>query len=154
MPVSLTTLKRYESWFWVAVLVGVLWLRWPFIKGLYYRTTDAAAPAETMAWRSDVSAALREAQGSGRPVLVNLGATWCPWCRFMKHDVWPNPEVGAAVRAGFIPVDVDIDRDPATASRYEVDSVPTLLVLDQDGRVVRRSGFLDAGDLVTFLNGR
>jgi thiol:disulfide interchange protein len=148
----LGALKRYESFLWIGVLAAVLWLRWPLIKGFYYKTVQVEAPASTVPWRPSYQAALAEARETGRPVLVSFGATWCPWCRFMKHDVWPKPAVQRAVSTAFVPLEIDIDQDPITASRYGIEAVPTLLVVDPSGTELRRSGFLDADDLVDFLD--
>lgn len=156
MPIRsfIRALKRYETFLWIGVFAAVLWLRWPLIKGYYYKTLQVEAPASRIAWRSGYQAALAEARETGRPVLVSFGATWCPWCRFMQHDVWPKPAVQRAVSDEFVPVEIDIDRDPATAGRYRIEAVPTLLVVDPSGAEVRRSGFLDADDLVDFLSTR
>lgn len=68
------------------------------------------------------------------PVLVDLWATWCGPCR----TVSPALEQLAAERAGRLKlVKVDVDAAPALARRFEVQAVPTLLVL-RDGQVVSR----------------
>jgi thioredoxin 2 len=68
------------------------------------------------------------------PVLVDLWATWCGPCRMVS----PVLEQLATERAGSIKlVKVDVDRAPATGTRFQVRAVPTLLVL-RDGEVVAR----------------
>ena len=67
-------------------------------------------------------------------MLVDLWATWCGPCRMVS----PVLEQLATERAGAIKlVKVDVDRAPATGSRFQVRAVPTLLVL-RDGEVVAR----------------
>lgn len=68
------------------------------------------------------------------PVLVDLWATWCAPCRMVS----PVLERLATDRAGALKlVKVDIDRAPRLAQRFEVQAVPTLMVL-RDGRVLAR----------------
>ena len=68
------------------------------------------------------------------PVLLDLWATWCGPCRMVS----PALERLAEAYAGRVKlVKVDVDRAPGLSRRFEVRSVPTLMVLDR-GRVVAR----------------
>jgi thioredoxin 2 len=71
------------------------------------------------------------------PVVVDLWATWCGPCR----TVSPALEKVATDLAGRIKlVKVDIDKNPRLSQRFEVQAVPTLLVLDQGETVTRQAG--------------
>ncbi|MFD5113638.1 thioredoxin [Streptomyces sp. NPDC058391] len=75
------------------------------------------------------------------PVLVDLWATWCGPCRMVS----PALEQVATELAGRIKlVKVDIDASPAVARRFEVQAVPTLLVLDHGRPVARQAGAVPA----------
>lgn len=146
-------LKRHESVLSTLALVGVLVWRWPILKGYYYKVAGVEAKASPIDWRTDYRAALAESARTGRPVLVDFSATWCPPCLAMKHDTWTDPAVAGAVNAGFVPLMVDIDRDPATASHYDVEAIPTILVVDAGGTVIRKAGFLPASGMMRFIHG-
>ncbi|CAN3128638.1 thioredoxin [Mycobacterium sp. smrl_JER01] len=80
---------------------------------------------------------------SSVPVLVDLWATWCGPCRMVS----PALEQLATERAGELKlVKVDVDKAPAISQRFEVQAVPTLLVLDHGHVLGRQSG---AGPVVT-----
>lgn len=68
-----------------------------------------------------------------RPVLVDFTADWCPPCRVLK----PALAELAGERPDVKVVALDVDASPATAARYEVLSLPTL-VLFRDGAPVGR----------------
>jgi thioredoxin 2 len=66
------------------------------------------------------------------PVLVDLWATWCGPCRMVS----PVLERLATERAGELKlVKVDVDTAPRLSQRFQVRSVPTLMVL-RDGQVL------------------
>ena len=68
------------------------------------------------------------------PVLVHIGAPWCPPCR----DLTPVLESIAQEYAGRLAViEVDSDQYPDLASRYGAGRIPNLLFL-WGGRVVRQ----------------
>nr|WP_055587849.1 thioredoxin [Peterkaempfera griseoplana] len=71
------------------------------------------------------------------PVVVDLWATWCGPCRMVS----PALEQVATDLAGRIKlVKIDIDKNPRLAQRFEVQAVPTLLVLDKGRTVARQAG--------------
>ena len=67
------------------------------------------------------------------PVLVQFHAEWCQPCRLMHPVV---DEVAREFRGRATVAAVDIDRSPGLAQRYQIDVVPTFLVLRR-GRVVK-----------------
>lgn len=146
--------RHRSALIWLAVLAFVVWMQWPMIKGSFYRFSKIPAPADGIAWRTDFQAASVEARTTGKPVLLDFSASWCPPCQVMKHDVWPDEKVRQAVEAGYIPVllDVDAAASQEIAQHYKVNGVPTILVVDADGRVLRQSGYMSRSAALAFLN--
>ncbi len=133
------------------VVLVLLVVRWPVFKGYYYKFAEVPAPVTTIEWRTDLDQALAEARRDGKRVVVDFTADWCPPCIAMKHDVWPDAAVAAAVARGYVPVLIDTDRDAVTTGRYEVRGIPTVLVLDDTGAVLRSGAPLTVSGMVRFL---
>lgn len=83
-----------------------------------------------------------------KPVLVDFYAVWCGPCKMMKpvlHEF--KTMVGDKVTI----IQIDIDRSPEVANRYQIQSVPTL-ILFQEGQVRwRQSGVVPAAQLRQIL---
>lgn len=66
-------------------------------------------------------------QNAGTPVLVDFYADWCGPCKALA----PTLEAVAEEQAGNLAVvKVDIDDSPELATRFNIQSIPTLIVFD------------------------
>ncbi len=144
--------KRPSTIGWIIFGAFMLTMMWPMLKGSYYKMAGPA-PDDGIAWRTDYAAALAEARTTGKPVLLDFSASWCPPCQVMKHEVWPQPEVREAIVANYIPVLLDID-EPGSADaarRYEVSTIPAVFVVNGDGTVLRSGSFKNKAQMLQFL---
>jgi thioredoxin len=76
----------------------------------------------------------RTVLGSRIPVLLDAWADWCGPC----HMLAPTIDALARDYAGRVLVaKLDVDANPATANRFQIQGIPTLLVF-KDGQLVDR----------------
>ncbi len=81
----------------------------------------------------------REVAGSSVPVLVDAWAPWCAPCRRLA----PTLEAVAAEMGGRLKVaKLNVDENPATASRLGVYSIPTMILFKEGAEVDRMVGAL------------
>ena len=73
------------------------------------------------------------AASSVRPVVVDFWAGWCSPCRALG----PILEQAVALHGGVTLAKLDVDANVATATKFSVMSIPTLLLF-KDGEVVAR----------------
>jgi thioredoxin 1 len=86
--------------------------------------------------------------GGSKPVLVDFSAEWCAPCQMMPPIL---KEVKDKLGERVTILKMDIDRNPAVASAYQVMSVPTLIVF-RDGQIKwRQSGVTRADQLKAVL---
>jgi thioredoxin len=88
-------------------------------------------------------------EASDLPILVDFWAVWCGPCRMVApHLEAIAAEMGDKVRIG----KVDVDSNQDLAARFQVSSIPTL-ILFKDGAVADRMvGALPKAALESFVN--
>jgi len=144
---------RITTVLWLIVGLFALSMAWPALKGTYYKVSGIAPPDDGIGWRTDYAAALEESRSSGKPVLLDFTASWCPPCQVMKHEVWPDEAVRQAIAEGYIPVLLDVDQpgSAAAARRYDITGIPAIRIVNADGDVLRSGSYMSSDAMVDFL---
>jgi len=71
------------------------------------------AVSQPVDWYPLGAAAFKHAQELDRPILLDVGAVWCPWCTLMDRDTYTRPEEADYINQHFVAVRVDFDASPA-----------------------------------------
>ncbi len=108
----------------------------------------------THGWHGELEAGLRDGGARNVPVLLDFRADWCVACVELEKKTWSDPDVERLLRR-MAPVRLDVTRnspaDQEIQSRYSVRGLPTVILLDPQGKELARFvGFKSPADLIAW----
>jgi thioredoxin-related protein len=98
-------------------------------------------------WLTDFDAVKQQAQKENKAILMDFtGSTWCPPCKALKKKVFSTSEFGDFAGKKLVLMELDFPYDVSKATKanqalmdqFKVDSFPTIVVLDKNGKELGR----------------
>ena len=87
-------------------------------------------------------------QGS-KPVLIDFSAEWCEPCKMMPPILQElRRRIGDKIRI----LKIDIDKSPAVSESFNIQAVPTLMLVQNRNILWRQSGVVQANQLESIIN--
>lgn len=98
----------------------------------------ACQPGSSVWFKGNVVQAADQARDRETLVMMEFYTDWCSWCRRLEEDTFTDPAVVAELEM-VVPMRVDAEgAGEELASRFGVDSYPTMVFIDPDGEEVDR----------------
>lgn len=83
-----------------------------------------------------------------QPVLVDFFADWCGPCKTLGPIL---KQVKDELGDGVTVIKIDVDKNQALASKYQVRGVPTMLLFKKGKQVWRQSGVLQKNEIINII---
>ncbi len=85
--------------------------------------------------------ALQLAKEEGKPIFLDISASWCGPCKRLKATTFTDAEVGDLYNANFINVLVDGEKGEGIqlATKYKIRGFPSLIFVDSDGQLIAQT---------------
>lgn len=116
----------------------------------------STAQAE-LKWLTDFEEGKKAAADSGKTLLVDFtGSDWCHWCIQLKKEVFSQEAFEAAAEK-YVLVELDFPeaegivtpeqraKNEALAQKLQLQGFPSVLLFDEKGRAVARTGYQEGG---------
>lgn len=116
------------------------------LAGLLFGALNAHAAKD--GWLTNYDEALAKAKAEGKYVLVEFhGSDWCPPCMKLNDEVLTTDAFKELANASLVLVNVDFPRkselpeaqqahNKELAGKFGIEGLPTVLVLDGDGKLL------------------
>jgi tetratricopeptide (TPR) repeat protein len=106
---------------------------------IFYLLFVSTANAQ-ISWVRIFDDALKQAQGTGKFIVVDIFADWCPPCRTMAQEVYTDSVfINFSRTQIFMLLDGEADPEGLRLSgKFDVHTYPTILVLDSRGQEIDR----------------
>lgn len=80
---------------------------------------------DTIDWIEDYDAGIKLAKEQNKPVLLAFYKLHTRFCSDMSQNTYNNPDVIKYVETNFVPILIDVDKQPEIAERYHINYYPT-----------------------------
>ncbi len=97
-------------------------------------TVDAAG----VAWQSDLKKAAAESARTGKPILLQVTADWCGYCKKMLRETFPDEKLAKKINECFIPVVLDADENEEIVDAIGITAFPSTVIISPDLDVIGR----------------
>lgn len=112
-----------------------------------YLKRAAQQPVDWYPWSAE---AFRRAKEMNRPILLDVGATWCNWCNLMDRDTYTNASSAEFINQHFVAVKVDFDAaGPLVAQLQRAQAIlnlpaglPLTSFITPEGKLYYGAGYL------------
>jgi thiol:disulfide interchange protein DsbD len=119
--------------------------------------TETPKEKTSITWVYDVEEAKEIAKNGNKLILIDFNADNCGWCRKLEEITYKEEGVIKLVNENFVPVFFDLDikaNKEIYVQKYQVyvhDALPTLLILDSEGKALYRITGYKTGEQLTEL---
>jgi len=99
-----------------------------------------ALPSKVIFYDGSLNSAKAAAANEGKLYFAKFSASWCAPCRLLEETTFADPTVVNYVSKNYIPVKVDIDNFDGIAlkQRYNVQTIPTIIVFNSKGELLEK----------------
>lgn len=145
-----------QKLFPLVVIISLAWISWKAISPsscTVSQTDNASVKSGIQFIEQDWQKAIESARAQHKIIFLDAYASWCGPCKMLKRTSFRDQKVADYFNTHFINVAIDMEKGigPELLNKYEVSAYPTLLLLDENGTVLRKSvGYLNASQLLSF----
>ncbi|MGH7242492.1 MAG: thioredoxin family protein [Phycisphaerales bacterium] len=95
--------------------------------------------------------AMKLVDGTEKVVVIKFTAEWCGPCKAMDKTTWRDDSVVKWVKENGVAIQVDVDKDKKTAEAYNIEAMPTMVMLRGGKELTRTLGYMNPQQTLSWL---
>jgi thiol:disulfide interchange protein len=102
-----------------------------------FASAENQTVSQSIQWQAYSNAPFDMARNSKHFILLYGKSKSCHWCQEMDKTTWQKASIIQTIQTNFIPVLVDVDTQLKIAAQYRITSLPTVIILDANNRIIK-----------------
>jgi len=99
----------------------------------------------------NLEAAKKRVAGTDKVVVIKFTAEWCGPCKQMDRTTWRDGKVVSWVKEHAVAIQVDVDREEKTAAAYNIEAMPTMVILRDGKEIARKRGAMNPAATLSWM---
>ncbi len=88
--------------------------------------------ATDMGYETNYKAALAKAKKAGKPLLLLMTTSYCPWCRKLENRILSQTDINKLIQEKYIPVTLNLDKDKYPEQFGKTRFTPILYIVNSE----------------------
>lgn len=107
--------------------------------------------AADMSYETDYNAALAKAKKAGKPLMLFMTTSYCPWCRKLENGILSQDDIDKKIKEKYIPLALNLDKDSYPEQFAKTRFTPILYIVNSQTQEIEHT-FLGYGSREEFLH--
>lgn len=148
-----TFMKKCSLYFIIFIIIVIIALSgWFSINGDFEKEEASESEFNIIDTAGSLSEALQKAKTSDKQVFAVFESDTCTYCHQLRQNTLNDAQVMEKLNESYVVVIINVNDSPEIASKYNVYSTLTMLILDSEGNELKSiEGYYGPEDLIKMI---
>lgn len=146
-------MKKCSLYFIIFIIIVIIALSgWFSINGDFEKEEASESEFNIIDTAGSLSEALQKAKTSDKQVFAVFESDTCTYCHQLRQNTLNDAQVMEKLNESYVVVIINVNDGPEIASKYNVYSTLTMLILDSEGNELKSiEGYYGPEDLIKMI---
>jgi len=146
-------MKKCSLYFIIFIIIVIIALSgWFSINGDFEKEEASESEFNIIDTAGSLSEALQKAKTSDKQVFAVFESDTCTYCHQLRQNTLNDAQVMEKLNESYVVVIINVNDSPEIASKYNVYSTHTMLILDSEGNELKSiEGYYGPEDLIKMI---